>query len=218
MGSRNLTSALLGVLLVAVLGVTHKQCQKNKVLVGDIKALKDYEREAKYYKDENGKVIAYNNTLEVSLKALETERASLAERLKEMKIKKPEIVVVTNIVTKVDSIRIPFETKLPCDPFEVSFLHRDSIWIKIQGRVDNNGVYIDNVQMENEILWVLGEKKNGFLRRNEHVVSIDMSNPYVKVTTIEPLIIKQKPAFYDRLWFKGLIFVGGVATGVAVSR
>lgn len=218
MESKRLTSALLGILLVIALGITHKQCQKNKGLVNDIKALKDYEREAKYYKDKNGKVIAYNNTLKVSLEALKIERADLIKRLEEMKIKKPEVVVVTNIVTKVDSIKIPFETKLPCDPFEVAFLHRDSIWIKIQGRVDNNGIYIDNVQMENEILWVLGEKKNRFFRRNEHVVSIDMSNPYFKVTTIEPLIIKQKPVFYDRLWFKGLIFVGGVATGVAVAR
>lgn len=218
MESRNLTSIFLGILLVTVLGVTHKQCQKNKGLVDDIKALKDYEREAKYYKDENGKVIAYNNTLEVSLEALETERADLIQRIEDLKMRKPEIIVVTNTVTEVDSIRIPFETKLPCDSFDVAFLHQDSIWIKIQGRVDNNGIYIDDVQMENEILWVLGEKKNGFFRRNEPVVSIDMSNPYVKVTTIEPLIIKQKPAFYDRLWFKGLIFVGGVATGVAVAR
>lgn len=218
MESKRLTSVLLGIILLIVFGIISKQCQNNKGLVDDIKTLKDYKKEAKYYKDENGKIIAYNNTLEVSLEALEIERADLVKRLEEMKIKKPEIVVVTNTITKIDSIRIPFETKLPCDPFEVSFLHRDSIWIKIQGRVDNNGIYIDNVQIENEILWVLGEKKNGLFRRNEHVVSIDMSNPYVKVTTIEPLIIKQKPAFYDRLWFKGLIFVGGVATGVVVSR
>lgn len=215
---QNLLSSTVFILLIIVVSISHKQCSKNKELLQDIQSLKKYESEAKHYKGKNGELISYNNTLTVSLESLRKEKSDLAKRLENMRIKKPELVVVTNTETVVDSIFVPFDSPIPCDDYTSNFLYQDSIWLSINGRVNQLGVFVDNITMENEILWVLGEKKNGLFKRNEHVVSLEMSSPYFRATHIEPYIIRKKPAFYDRLWFKGVIFVGGIATGVALSQ
>jgi hypothetical protein len=218
MTTQNLFSVLLLTLLLAVIGVTQKQCSENKTLLEDIEKLRDFESEAQFYKTKNGELIAYNNTITVSMEALRRERSQLVSQIENMRIKNPQMVVTTTTTTRIDSVFIPFSEEIPCDDFMTEFKHKDSIWFVIQGRVSQDGVFVDNVVIDNQTLWVLGTKRNGLFRRNETIVAITNTNPYVNVNTIEPIIIRQKPAFYDRLWFKGLIFVGGVAAGVAISR
>jgi hypothetical protein len=205
---------LIGVVLLA--GMSLRQCREKLDFKNKAEALAQYESKAKYYEGKNKEIIAYNESLETSIEALNTQRADLMQEIKDMKIKKP--VVITRVVTETsfDSIVIPFETVLPCDSQFVQPFAYDNIWINIDGSVENDRVNIDNIFIQDSLLFVVGEKKNGLFKRNEIVVAVKHSNPHVTTTDIENYVIKPKTKFWQRGWFYGVVFGTGVATGVLI--
>jgi cell division protein FtsB len=204
------------VAVVLFISLTIRQCRENHVLLEQVKDLADYKSEAKYYKDKNGEIIAYNKSLETSVEALNIQRAELMQELKDMRIKKPQVITSIVSETLIDSVVIPFETRLPCDSqFVQPFSHNDT-WFTINGSVTNTHLNIDNIFIQDSLLIVVGEKKNGLFKRNEIIVAVKHSNPHVTTTDIENYIIKPKTRFWQKGWFYGVVFGTGVATGVLI--
>jgi len=215
MENRFVTILLVVTLLFSAL--TMRQCRENKELVSQVEDLASYKSEAKYYKDKNGEVIAYNKSLETSVEALNIQRAELMQQVKDMRIKKPQVITTTVSQTLIDSIVIPFETKLPCDsPFVQPFSYND-VWVHIDGSVDNVSLRIDNIFIQDSLLIVVGEKRNGLFKRNEVIVAVKHSNPHVTTTDIENFMIKPRGKFWQRGWFYGVVFGTGVVVGMLIK-
>jgi hypothetical protein len=211
MENKYLTLFLITVLIFC--GLTMRQCRENRDLIEDVKKLTGYKTTAMEYKAKNGDLIKYNRSLEVSIGSLEIERKELMAEVKNMRIKKPQ--VITNVVTevRVDSLFIPFDQPVPCDSFKVTFDYNKEDWLFLRGEVTNDGVLVGELFIPDTLFIVVGEKKNGLFKRNEIVVAVKNKNPLIRVTDIENYIITPKRRFWQKPWFIGLVGLTGFIVG-----
>lgn len=206
--------AIIMLALVVFSTFMMKQCRQNSELVKELEGMYNYDKTAKFYEAENGKIVAYNQALIIENGSLESLNAELKSSIENLKIKKPSTITQIEYETKLDSIYVPYanDVNFCADTFTANFAWNDSVWISIVGSANESGVFIEQIKMHNESLIVVGTKSNGFFRRSEYIVAIENTNPYVQVTQIESYTIKPKVKFYDRTWFKvGLIGIGFVA-------
>lgn len=205
-----LISLILGLFLG---GIFKKQKTSNNSLVDVI----NYKDTVMYYKSKSGKLIAYNKSLTLSYKDLKRANDSLFKEIEDLKIKKPTTITVVKTEIVVKEITIPYLVELPCDSFSIPFNFNDS-WVSIDGNSSNSGLRFDSIKLTNDMLIVSGLKRNGWFKPSETIVSVKSENPYVNVTGLQNYTIKENSPFYNKLWFKALLFTGGVATGVIISR
>ena len=105
------------------------------------------------------------------------------------KYKDVKATVIVNTVTKLDTVRIPFDSIIPYE-FQRTFKH-ETEFSKITGLSTNEGVRIDTNESYNEQNIVFGDKKEGWFK-TEQSVSITNSNPNVKTTGIQSSVITDK--------------------------
>lgn len=205
------------ILAVILLGLWNiKSCEATKTLASELRSVSQYKDTVKYYESRQGELIAYNNTLELSLNNLEHTNAKLKKELHDLRIIKPK--TVTKVVTKVEikEIEVPYEVALPCDSFTVPF-NFDDEWLKIHGFSKHTGIQFDSIYLRNDLTIAVGEKDNGFFKRNESVVSVNSQNPYYNIESLESYTFKLKEPFYDKWWFKTSIFVSGFVLGTTLK-
>lgn len=194
------------------------QCNRVGKLNSDITKLESYKDTVKFYKSKSGELISYNEALVVERKSLEKVKDSLLKEVEDLRIKKPDVIVKWRTRIEVDTQYIAFETKLPCEEdFEAPF-NFENKWISLDGVVVNTGVRMDKIFLENDLMFVVGEKSNGVFERNEYIVAVKSDNPYFKTESIQSYTVKPKPKFHDKLWFKTLLFTLGVGTGIIISN
>lgn len=80
-------------------------------------------------------------------------------------------------------------------------------------------VRVDTVMVAGDSL-VLDNNKTILFTEDKKTVRVQVtnSNPNFKTLDVDAIYKKKKPPFYQRGWFKVAVFVGGVVTGVALSR
>ena len=206
-----LTLALI--LLGFFLGTTRKKKQNNH----SISEIINYKDTVMFYKSKSGELIAYNKSLNVSYRNLKKANDSLINQIEDLKIKKPTTITIVKTEIVVKKITIPYLVELPCDSFSIPFNFNDS-WVSIDGNSSNSGLRFDSIKLTNDMLIVSGLKRNGWFKPSETIVSVKSENPYVNLTGLQNYTIKENAPFYNKLWFKALLFTGGVATGVIISR
>jgi hypothetical protein len=201
------------ILLGFFLGTTRKKKQNNH----SISEIINYKDTVMFYKSKSGELIAYNKSLNVSYRNLKKANDSLFKEIEDLKIKKPTTITIVKTEIVVKEITIPYLVELPCDSFSIPFNFNDS-WVSIDGNSSNSGLRFDSIKLTNDMLIVSGLKRNGWFKPSETIVSVKSENPYVNVTGLQNYTIKENAPFYNKLWFKALLFTGGVATGVIISR
>lgn len=218
MNSFKTTIGLLVILILLAFNV--RQCTNNNQMQEDVDNLRQYETKAKHYEAKNGELIAYNTSLNTNLRTLKDDNAFIADMLENMRIQKPSTIIRGKTETLIDSVFVPYDRPVHIvnDSFCADFHWNDSIWISINGWVNQDGVFIENLKLQDDMLIVVGEKDNGFWRRDEYVVALRNANPHVHVDELEHYNIKPKVKFYDRLWFKAALFGAGTAVGILLSR
>jgi regulatory protein YycH of two-component signal transduction system YycFG len=211
MKSRTL-NILLTIGLLAVIALNIRTCNSNRQFSNSVGDIINYEDSAKVYKSKNGELVYYNTSLEVSLKELAVAKDSLMKLVKDIGIKKPKSI--TQVITKISYVDVPvyYTDTIPCDTFAVPFTYTDE-WLAIHGISNNDGLNIQRININSGLTIVTGEKKNGLFKRNEQVVSVVSDNPHLRVTNLTNYNIKPKVPFYDKWWFKGALFGGGVILG-----
>lgn len=214
----NIKKFIFLVLILLVLGLfLGRSCTHSKPSNNSITDILNYKDTVMYYKSKAGELIAYNNSLTVSYKDLKKVNDSLFKEIEELKIKKPKTITKIKTETVIKEIFIPYNVEIPCDSFSVPFDFNDN-WITIKGNSSDQGITFDSIKLTNDLLIVSGIKKDGLFKRSELIVSVKSQNPYINVTGLQNYNIKKETPFYNKLWFKAVIFTGGVATGVLISR
>jgi hypothetical protein len=90
-------------------------------------------------------------------------------------------------------------------------------WFKMYGKVQKKGLLLDSFLLTNESTVTLGYKKSGFLNlKKEAVVEVNNTNPYVDVTKLKNVVIKEKKSILQSklFWFGVGIFGGVVLKGL----
>jgi hypothetical protein len=214
----NIKKFIFLVLIPLVLGLfLGRSCTNEKSSNKSVIDILKYKDTVMYYKSKSGKLIAYNKSLTVSYKDLKKANDSLFREIEDLKIKKPKTITKIKTEVVVKEITIPYLVEIPCDSFSVPFSFNDN-WISIDGNSSNSGLRFDSIKLTNDMLIVSGLKRNGLFKPSETIVSVKSENPYFNVTGLQNYTIKEQVPFYNKLWFKALIFTGGVATGVVISR
>ena len=171
-----------------------------------IKDKSDYEHKVEHFEAKNGDQIAYNSVLETDLEVLRLTNDSLLDVIENLELKDTEYITVFDTHTEFDTIPIPVE--IPCDnAFNEPFEEGDSTFT-IAGNVTNSGITINKLSFPNRTTVVMGEKKMGLFKR-ESIVTVQNSNPHIKVTGITSYTFPDNRKWYQKGWPKFVI--GGVA-------
>jgi len=84
-------------------------------------------------------------------------------------------------------------------------------WFMLDGYVQKSGIMIDTLNIPNKTVVSVGYKKAGFLNFGKQaVVSVKNENPYVNVTGLDNVVIKNKKKFWQSPLF-------GIGVGILVG-
>lgn len=201
------TIVLSGVIVLLVL-LLLDTCNGKRVAEKEAEAYSNYKDTVLFYKDRSGKQIAYNKALEINEKALLSMNDSLSKALKRLKIKKPNSFTIIKTETSIDSVKVPIADSLPCDSFVYDAIV-DSPYYKIDFTLTQSDLTFNSILIPNKQSILVGTKRNGFLRPNEYVVTVENSNPYMSVTGLQNYTVKPKKRWYEKWWLH--VAVGAVA-------
>lgn len=199
--------------IIILLWMNLKSCQMNSNFSNEVEDYVDYKDTVMYYKTKNGDLVAYNKALLISEKTLYMMSDSLKRLVEDLKMKSPDVIIITKPVVHLDTIVMQFTDTLPCDDFMAS-VGVDSTHYKIGIRVTKEFVSVDSVVIPNKQEIVVGYKKNGLFKKSEYIVAVKNSNPYVKIEGLETYSIKQKVPWYK----KAIPFAVGIVGGIILQR
>lgn len=137
--------------------------------------------------------------------------------LKEARLKAGNVKQSTKVTTDVvigKPIDIPFADTVPCPDFKAIGFSIDSGHYRLSGRIFLKHLSIEDIGFP-DTLYVITATKGHLFRKNEYLVSVKHSNPYVKTTGLTNLTIKEERKWWQSGWLK---FGAGVATGVLLLR
>ncbi|WP_066836491.1 hypothetical protein [Rufibacter ruber] len=144
----------------------------------------------RYHQDRHGREVAEKRVLVMVVKDLERQNALLTDNQKKL----------LSETKQAKGVKAGVQIKEKVAIRDVPVLVNDTV------------VVIDTLDLENEKTILLKEVKNGT------EISITNSNPIFKTVDVDGLVIPEKKTFWNSRLFKSLIFITGVATGVAITR
>lgn len=85
-------------------------------------------------------------------------------------------------------------------------------WFNFYGKVQKKGLLVDSIRIENESSVTIGYKKGGFLNlKKEPIVEIKNTNPYLSITKMNNVVVKDKKnILQSKLFWLGIGLVGGI--------
>ena len=129
--------------------------------------------------------------------------------------KKPVAAAVIKTVTQIDTVFIPYKTKIDLPVFELSF-SKDAKHYSINGISTNEGINILDISIPNSQNVVVGKKKIGWFKR-EYRIEVANSNPHIKVTDLDGFSFRPKPKRFGLGVFVGYSTDLEVVIGVGVA-
>ena len=137
-------------------------------------------------------------------------------------LKKVKSQVTVRTITKIDSIYVPIidtiervsfdATGLPFLKLPTKFGVEDE-WYSIYSTINTKGMWIDSLSLYNRQTITLGMKSNGFFKAPTPSVLVKNENPYVNVSSLKNIVIRNDTRFYDK---KGFWYGLGVGTGILI--
>jgi len=206
------------ILLLAVIAILCflwlDSCQGRKIAEDQAVALSNYKDTAMVYRARNGEMISYNKAIEISEKRFLALKDSMKSEFKNLKIK--NLTSHTEVITiyKVDTVTEVFTDTLPCADFRKEF-NIDSLHYSISGAITKRDITFASILIPNKQSITVGTKKNGLFKKNEYIVALKNSNPYVSATGIKSYTFKPDTKWYQRGWVK---FAAGTVAGAMVYR
>jgi hypothetical protein len=200
-----------GILLIVIILLFVERCGNAKTVNELQYQIGDKEILINYYRDANNRIVETNKLTQ--LRGAK-QVAGLEKELKDLKIKKPVIVVKYKSGFRVDTLRYAFTDTLPCDDFIEPFV-LDSGYIKFNGFVTNKRLTIYDLEVPNDLILVVGEHAKPWYKFQRDTVSVMVqnSNKHIKGTQLKSYSFTPKQPFYNKAWFKFAVFGAGLITG-----
>lgn len=197
-----------------VIAFLFRECQHQKQVDNLIVSVADYKDTAYYYKAENGKVVAYNDALELQnedqIKAILKKDEDFRLLLEGFKNINATGGVTTIFRVEHDTIKLT--DTIPCD-FEPILVERLTTEYNFNGTITPTNFIIDSLTIPNEMKFVVGEKKIGLFKKEKRIEVVN-SNPLIQTTGITAYVVEEKK---NGLKFV-LISIGGAIVGIITER
>lgn len=205
-------SGYLVITVLAIIIILMRECQHQRDTNGLITDISAYKDTAYYYELENGKVVAYNQTLELEnakqIKAIlqkDEDFRLLLEGFKNLDAV-GGVTTITRIIH--DTINFTKFDTIPCD-FEPIKVEKISAEYTFNGTITNTSFIIDSLLIPNEMKFVVGEKRTGLFKRESRIEVVN-SNPLIQTVGVTAYTVEEKAKWGQKL----LIFMSGVLVGV----
>lgn len=217
---------LFTILVILVIASIFDRCQLIKKNDRLISQLSEYQIVGKQFET---KRLADSSTIATQTQTILTQKEAIQLgflRLED-KIKEVQSQVIIKTIPKITEKQVPFIPSGYADTTgwvrdtHGTIIRKDSIavpqriylsekWFTIDGYVKKDGVKIDSLTMPNKTIVTIGSQKSGFLGLGrEKVVMVKNENPYVNVTGLNNIVIKNKKKFWQSPIFYTII--GGAA-------
>ena len=189
-----------------------KGCNKDRLLNNQIATINSYQDTVLRYKAKDGTIIDYNIALETTLDAfMAATNDSMRAYLKNIKIPKPEVITIIKERFYVDSIPSVSLNIADCKFDTIFAIINDHYEVK--GRVSNEKLSLESIMIPNVTSIVIGDRREKWWKRKEHIATISHSNPYISNEGIKSFIL-ENPSWWQRTWVK---ILGGAAVGSIVT-
>ena len=126
---------------------------------------------------------------------------------------KNQISVVTE--TKFDTIYAAYESDTTAEGKEVTSFKYTEPWISFDGQLLDSGVAITDLNIKNEYVLTISDKKIGFFKKPEPTITLLNKNPYTQTKGLTNISIKQEQSILKRPWI-WLTF--GITSGILITR
>ena len=205
-----------GILIVlAVVAFMLRECQHQKQVDNLVTDISDYKDTAYHYKGENGKLVAYNEVLELQN---EDQAKALLKKDEDFKMLLDgfKSINATGSVTNIFEVKndtIKLTDTIPCDfePIAVE-KEQDSIY-NLYATITPTDLIVDSLQILNTMKFVVGEKKVGWFKKEKRIEVVN-TNPNITTTGTTAYTITEKR--------NGLLItlsaIGGAIVGIIVER
>lgn len=208
-----------GLLLLIVVLIGVNSCNRYKRLTEDLQAQNDYKAQTiASLQNQNGllvaqqKVVQTNNTADI--KRLSAQLFDLKKK-DEKKITGLQALITAQQVLTIhdtvihytdsgaankDSLVHAGDVILPGRPFEVS-----NSYYRVHGKVLLSGVRIDSANFYNQVSFRVGYLSKGIFSAKQLTVQAINSNPLIKFTGMNSIVLKPKTSAWNR-WIKPVLF------------
>lgn len=182
------------IVVLILLCVVWVQCENNRTSLATIEAQNS---KISTYKLKNGQLVSSNLSLQFDKDQLEDLVISQNKELEEVykRFSKVKTVTKTITITKIDSVDVPFEVKVPC-----GFERSDSVINKhysFDYAVNQNGLKIKNLIIPDSISIVTGTKRKWFLGKETLTIDITHSNPNIQEISLQHYEVTPKKKWYQ---------------------
>lgn len=215
---------MIAVMAIFMVMLLFKTCQMEKDKADMLKQISSYQLGEKAFKT---KILKDSSTLATQSQTILTQDEAITTGLLKLEgdIKKVQSQTRQTQIINIDSIFVPYTPKEDTSLWvkqikngQVSKELLDSLinnsiivpkdfqtqskWYSLYGKVKKDGVLVDSMKIENESSVTIGWKKTGFLGlKKEPIVEIKNTNPYLSVTKMSNVVVKQKKGIFESKFF-----------------
>lgn len=180
-------------------------CSNNKKVIENNIDLNNrvlnWNKRIKFFRNDLNQVVTRNNVLEISnakqllqINSNDSVIIKLQNEIKRINVKKTGSVTYIETVTKVPTIKIKLKVDtLYVDNTKTFDLYQKfnytEKWLSLSGSINENLLVIDSIQIFNETIVSIYNKKTGWFK-TEPVVELTQINPYSTATSLVTVNIK----------------------------
>ena len=204
------------IVIIIIIIFAFRECSHYRQTTSLLATVVSYKDSAKTYRNVNGDLTAYNQTLEFDNKkqmdSYLQEKELTKKELDKWKSISPAVIIKTVSEVKHDTVR--FKDTIPAVFKPIHFSNIDKNF-SLFGTITPRLFVIDSLRIPNEQNVIVGEKKMGFLKSPEKRVEVTNSNPLIRTTNLGVYAINEKKKWYQTTMFK----VGvGVVAGFTIRK
>lgn len=179
------------IMSIVILLLLLDRCNKSRIHDRDVEALRNYKDTVMQYKGQNGVLVDYNKSLELSRKTfLENTSDSIRRLLENIEIPKPEVITIIKERFYVDSIPSVSLNLRDCK-FDTTFSIKEQYY-EVTGQVTDKFLSLKEIMIPNTITMVIGDRKEKWWKKREHIATITHSNPYINSSGIQSFVLQEK--------------------------
>jgi hypothetical protein len=208
----------LVVLIVLVVLLVWDGCSKNARLSAFKNQIEKFDLGNQKFTEE---INDRNERIVTQEQVIMSQKDAIANHLLTIEdLKKIKSQVRIRTIIKIDSVFVPYTdidtllVKEPCD-FVTRKFALDTKHYSIHGKTKENGVLLDSVSFTNNMTITIGNKRMGFLRKSQPIVSVVNENPFMSTLSMSNIVVKNDLKWYQKrgTWFGigvGLGFIGAL--------
>lgn len=219
-GKKNITKLFLVCAIIALILLVWNSCSMRKELLlykENISKLNIGEQVFFEKINKQGNRIAEQEQIILSQKdAIQNNMLTIKD------LKNVQSQVKVRSIFRIDSVFIPYlDTITMID--SITFIPRkfnlSNDFYSLSGKTQINSLLLDSVSFSTGLDITIGSKKMGLFKSPKPIVIIEYTNPYIVTTSLNNVIIKDQPKWYEKksFWLSvGLI--GGFTSGLLISK